>query len=123
MATSFIWDVQNVDLLDTHNGNENVVFRVVWKCTATADDGKSKSQIGVVELDVNNTSTQFISISEVTKEMIIGWVKDKVAVKVVEDGLMPNVKTLSFEENSEGTVTVAEVIASNAAKAEEPPAP
>lgn len=123
MATTFTWDVQNVDLLDTHNGNENVVFRVVWKCTATADDGKTKSQIGVVELDVNSTSTEFISISEVTKEMIVGWVKNSVAVKVIEDGLMPNVKTLSFEDSSDGTVTVADLLASSAAKEDEPPTP
>lgn len=123
MATTFTWDVQNVDLLDSHNGNENVVFRVVWQCTATADDGKSKSQIGVVELDVNNTSTQFISIADVTKEMIIDWVKSAVAVKVIEDGLMPNVRTLTFGAGSDGSVTVAEVMASNQADEENPPAP
>lgn len=122
MATTFTWDVQNVDLLDSHNGNENVVFRVVWQCTAT-NDNKTKSQIGVVELDVNSTSTNFISVADVTKEMIIDWVKDKVAVKVVEDGLLPNVKTLTFGEGSANTLTVAEALELNASAAENPPAP
>jgi hypothetical protein len=40
MATTYTWDVENVDLIGSHNGNENVVFRVVWKCTAADDAGK-----------------------------------------------------------------------------------
>jgi hypothetical protein len=123
MATTFTWDIQNVDLLDSHNGNEDVVFRVVWQCTATADNGKTKSQIGIVELDVNNTSTEFISVAEVTKEMIINWVKSSVAVKVIEDGLVPNIRTLTFGNNTDGSVTVAEVLVSNQADAENPPTP
>jgi hypothetical protein len=122
MATTFTWDVQNVDLLDSHNGNENVVFRVVWQCTATNGD-KTKSQVGVVELDVNNTSTNFVSVEEVTKEMIIDWVKSKVAVKVVEDSLMPNVRTLTFGADTAGSVTVAEALAQTAADAGSPPTP
>jgi hypothetical protein len=122
MATTFTWDVQNVDLLDSHNGNENVVFRVVWQCTATNED-KTKSQIGVVELDINNTSTNFVSVEEVTKEMIIDWVKSKVAVKVVEDSLMPNVRTLTFGAGTDGNVTVAEALTQTSDPAGSPPTP
>jgi hypothetical protein len=124
MATTFTWSLQNVDLLDSHEGNEDVVYRVVWQCVATSDSGKTKSQIGVVELDVDNI-TDFKPADQVTKEQIIEWVKSKVAVAVVEKSLMPEVRTISFADNTATNVTIADQIAlSNAqAQSEEPPTP
>jgi hypothetical protein len=124
MATTFTWSLQNVDLLDSHEGNEDVVYRVVWQCVATSDSGKTKSQIGVVELDVDNI-TNFTPADQVTKEQIIEWVKSKVAVAVVEKSLMPEVRTISFADNTATNVTIADQIAlSNAqAQSEEPPTP
>ena len=120
MATTYTWDIENVDLLDSHNGNENVVYRVVWKCTATNDDGASKYQVGVVDLDINNTSTQFISIESVTKQNIIDWVTATVAVNVIQRDLIPGVKTISFAKSTSTSITVAEQLAINIAENENP---
>ena len=119
MATTYTWDIQNVDLLPSHNGNENVVCTVVWECTATTDEGKTKKQLGVIELDINSNAADFVPIAEVTKEQIIGWVKEKVAVKVIEDSLFPAVTTISFSDAA-NTVTVAERLAASIADAENP---
>ena len=122
MATTFTWNIHNVDLIPLHNERENVIYKVVWECTATADD-KTKSQMGVIELDVNTTSTNFISIEEVTKEQIITWVKEKVAVKVIEDGLMPTLRTISFADVTATNVTVAVQLAAAEAASNLPPSP
>lgn len=123
MATTYTWDIENVDLIDNHGGNENVVYRVVWKCTAVADNGKEKSQIGVVELNPEVSPENFIPVESVTKQNIIDWVKQTVAVAVIERDLNPNVTTISFA-NTEGTeVTVADQIAAAAAKQETTPDP
>jgi hypothetical protein len=122
MATTFTWNIHNVDLIPLHNERENVIYKVVWECTATADD-KTKSQMGVIELDVNTTSTNFISIEEVTKEQIITWVKEKVAVKVIEDGLMPTLRTISFADVTATNVTVATQLAAAEAASNLPPSP
>jgi hypothetical protein len=118
MTTTYTWDIQNVDLLTSHLNNENVVFKVVWQCTATSDDGASKSQVGVVELDVNDTSVEFIPIENVTKDMIVEWVKQSVAVQSIENSILPNVKTVSFNNDS---TTVAEALAASATVPVEPP--
>ena len=122
MATTFTWNINNVDLIPLHNERENVIYKVVWECVATADD-KTKSQMGVIELDVNTTSTNFISIEEVTKEQIITWVKEKVAVKVIEDGLMPTLRTISFADVTATNVTVAVQLAAAEAASNLPPSP
>lgn len=123
MATTFTWDIENVDLIDNHGGNENVVFRVVWKCTAVADNGKEKSQVGVVELNPNVDPANFIPVESVTKQNIIDWVKQTVAVAVVERDLNPNVTTISFTNTEDANTTVAEQLAAAAAKQDTTPDP
>ncbi len=123
MATTYNWDIETVDLLNSHGGNENVVFRVVWKCTAISDSGTEKSQIGVVELDPNVPPENFISVENVTKQNIIDWVKSTVAVTVIERDLNPEVTTITFANTPEATVTVADQIAAAAAKLDTTPDP
>jgi hypothetical protein len=110
MATTYTWDIENVTILEAHNGNEKVVSRVVWKCTATNDTGTSKSQIGVVDLDVNNISTDFVPASQVTKQQIIDWVTAKVPKAMIENDLMPETTTVSFLETGL-TATITDQIA------------
>lgn len=123
MATTYDWDIETVDLLDSHGGNENVVFRVVWKCTATGDNGNSKSQIGVVELDPNVAPENFISAENVTKQNVIDWVKATVAVAVIERDLNPGTTSITFAGTTSTSVTLADQIAAAAAKQDQTPDP
>lgn len=123
MATTYTWDIENVDLLNSHGGNENVVFRVVWKCTATSDSGSEKYQIGVVELNPNVDPADFVPVESVTKQNIIDWVKSTVAVAVIERDLNPDVTTITFSNTTGTTVTVADQIAAAAAKQDTTPDP
>ncbi len=123
MATTYEWDIETVDLLDSHGGNENVVFRVVWKCTATADNGNTKSQIGVIELDPNVDPENFISAESVTKQHVIDWVKATVPVAVIERDLNPGTTSISFMRTTSTNVTIAEQIAEAAAKRDTTPDP
>ena len=123
MATTYEWDIENVELLDSINGNENVVFRVTWKCTATNDAGKSKFQVGVVELNPNVNPDDFLPVESVTKQNIIDWVKATVAVSVIERDLNPGMTSITFMNTTGTNVTVADQIAAAAAKAEATPDP
>lgn len=117
MAVTFKWDVDNIELYDEYNGLEDVVYRVVWKCTATDDStGTTKDQIGVIDLDLPTTSTGYISIAELPRSQIVEWVKTKVAVTVVETGLNPRQRTVSFMDTTSTTITVAEQAAISAAQ-------
>ena len=123
MATTYEWDIENVKLLDSINGNENVFFRVTWKCTATNDAGKSKSQVGVVELNPNVNPDDFLPVESVTKQNIIDWVKATVAVAVIERDLNPGMTSITFMNTTGTNITVADQIAATAAKAEATPDP
>jgi hypothetical protein len=123
MATTYTWDVENVDLIDSHNGNENVVFRVTWKCTAEDSAGNSRNQIGVVELNPDVSPEDFVSVENVTKQNIIDWVKATVAVSVIERDLMPNVTTISFMGSTGTDVTLSDAIATTTAKQNSTPDP
>ena len=88
-----------MDIIPNKNGYEGVIYRVVWKCTAKSDAGEEKSQLGVVELNVDNIGSGFKPIEEVTETDVIGWVKQIVAVSAIEAGLIPAVKSAVFDEN------------------------
>ena len=105
MATSYTWDIENVTVLDSHNGNEKVVSRVVWKCTATDDAGSSKSQLGVIDLDISD-SENFIPASQVTKQQIISWVTAKVPKEMIENNLMPATSTTVSFSDTDSTATI-----------------
>ena len=53
MAVTYEWDINSIDVIRQHGEYENVVAKVVWKCTAV-DGDYSKEMIGVQELNVNN---------------------------------------------------------------------
>jgi hypothetical protein len=123
MAITYTWDIENVDVLPSYNNHENVVFRVVWNCKAEDSDGNTKDQSGVVELDIDSTAENFIPVDQLTKQNIIDWVKATVAVSVIEKGLIPATKTISFRDTSEPTITVAQQLAALADKADTTPQP
>lgn len=109
--TTYTWDIQTVEILPNYGGKQNVVHRVVWICTAESATGETKSQTGVIELDINKPSDNFISANSLTKEQIINWVKELVAVKVVEDGLMPATQTISFVGVTDNNATLEDQLA------------
>jgi hypothetical protein len=116
MTISYTWDIENVTVLDSYNENEKVVSRVVWKCIATDNAGNSKSQLGVVDLDINN-SADFIPASQVTKQQIINWVTDKVPKEMIENNLMPTTSTTVSFSDTDFTTTVSDQILAAEARA------
>ena len=113
MAITYTWGVENIDLIPNKDGHENVVYRVVWKCTAETDTGETKSQIGIVELNVNNLGTDFTPIDQVTESDVVAWVKQVVAVASVEAGLIPTIKTATFDESGKLVISDTPAIPEN----------
>lgn len=95
MATTYDWDLVQVELVSTGGFNQ-VVHRCFWKCTATADSGATKEQFGVVELDLKNLDPNNFVSWPVDKAQIVEWVKATVHKDAIEAGLHPEVETHSF---------------------------
>jgi hypothetical protein len=110
MSITYTWGVENIDLIPSKDGYENIVYRVVWKCTAESSTGESKSQIGVVELNVNNIDSNFTPIDQVTQSDVVGWVKQVVAVQSIESGLIPDIKTATFDANGNLVISTTPVV-------------
>jgi hypothetical protein len=107
MATTYTWDLQQIELISKGDFNQ-VVHRCFWKCTATADNGATKEQFGVVDLDVNNLDSEtFKAFNQLAKEEIVEWVKSVVHTASVENGLHPETVSHSYvEAATPGTVAV-----------------
>jgi|APCry1669192269_1035402.scaffolds.fasta_scaffold27210_3 hypothetical protein len=96
MATTYAWDIQQVELVSTGNFNQ-VVHRCFWKCTATADSGAKKEQFGVIDLDISNLDpATFKTFDTLTTDDIVAWVKSVVHTTSVEAGLHPESVSHSF---------------------------
>jgi hypothetical protein len=95
MAVTYEWDINSIDVIRQHGEYENVVAKVVWKCTAV-DGSNTKEMIGVQELNVNNLGSEFTSYEEITKEQILEWTKVFLNVPAIERSIIPNTFTRSF---------------------------
>lgn len=107
MATTYAWDLQQIELISVGDFNQ-VVHRCFWKCTATGDNGATKEQFGVVDLDIKNLDPgTFKSFDSLSKEEIVEWVKATVAKDSIEAGLHPSSTTHSYVDATiPGTVGV-----------------
>jgi hypothetical protein len=107
MATTYTWDLQQIELISKGDFNQ-VVHRCFWKCTATADSGATKDQFGVVDLDVSNLNPEtFKAFDTLSKEEIVSWVKSVVHTSSVENNLHPESTNHSYVDAAlPGTVGV-----------------
>ena len=82
----FDFSVNNFIAYPTFENFENVVFKMVWKLTATYTDpnGKeySRDYINVSDIDTQNM-TEFVPFENLTKEIVKRWI-DK----------LPNIDTM-----------------------------
>ena len=87
MATTYIWDVQQVELVNS-GSFPKAITRATWQCTATADSGVTKQQVGVIEFDISNLSTStYVPFEQMTKQQIIDLVTATVHFDVIQNGL------------------------------------
>lgn len=103
MAVTYEWSIETIDVIRQHNDHENVVTKVVWKCTAV-DGEHTKSMIGVQNLPVNNIGPGFTPYEDVTADQILEWTKVFLNVPAIEAGLIPNTFTRSFTSDDNGGI-------------------
>jgi hypothetical protein len=76
--TTYTWSVTDIETKNTESLNDVIMF-VSWRITATADNGNSvyyEDKFPFDPLDID--SDNFISLSEVTEEIIIEWLKARI---------------------------------------------
>lgn len=71
------WNINQLDCYPTEDGEVDVVFTAHWSLSAEEVDG-DKTYTGYVYGSVGIThdaEAQFIPYNELTKEVVVGWVK------------------------------------------------
>ena len=91
---NYIWTVENLER-EAANG---LVQTVHWRCAA--QDGKfSASVYGSVSLEGDNP---VIPYADLTKEMVLAWVFDKLDKAEIEANLAPQIEALKKPEQESG---------------------
>lgn len=73
MATTIEWKVEQMDCYPEHEGEQDVVFTVHWRCNG-ADGSYSGTAYGTQALTYE-AGTPFTPYSSLTEAQVIGWVK------------------------------------------------
>lgn len=82
MAVTFTWEFPQLDVVYSEGDLSNVVQAVHWKYTAT-EGNYSDYMFGCTPLDP--PSGQFINYSDLTPEIVTGWVTGKLGTEKVDE--------------------------------------
>ncbi len=83
MSNTYTWKILNLETIPSVNELEHVVAVVRWLITAT-DDVNSTTVEGTVELE-NPLAEEFIAYSDLTKEQVILWTREKLGDDLTTD--------------------------------------
>jgi len=79
MALTYEWKLTGLRKQNTENVNDAIVG-TSWKLTGTDEDGYSGTFNGATPFNINTINTSsFVPYSELTEEMVIGWIKNYVS--------------------------------------------
>lgn len=96
MTVTYKWSITSMESYKDKDGYKDVVFDCHWNVTAT-DGETASSAYGSIAIPIDNIS-KFIPYSDLTEDLVIGWVKDALTesvVKDIEDGLSGNINVLN----------------------------
>ena len=81
MATTYNWNVVQMEAYPEKDGYTDVVFQVHWTLTGTDGEytGGAYGSVGVL-LDVDGGYTPY---DELTQDQVVGWVKDALGAEQV----------------------------------------
>jgi hypothetical protein len=72
----YTWSVNQIDCKPQESEFADVVVSVHWQLTAT-EDTYTSSVVGAVDLVAYNGKDLFIAYKDLTEEIVLAWVQDK----------------------------------------------
>ena len=76
------WWVYRLDVKPTDGVNSNVVSFVYWTASASNESHRAYKN---GKLELTPPTTNFIEYPDITSELVIGWVQDKLGVEYVQN--------------------------------------
>lgn len=74
MSNTYQWSIKKMTAHTTLNDLNNVIYSVIWSCSATTDNFSVETS-GEQKIDFVE-GNNFVPASNLTEETVIGWVKD-----------------------------------------------
>ena len=81
MAITYNWGIVQLDAYPEKDGLTDVVFTVHW--TLNGDDGEGHSGSAYGSVGVTLDEGDYTPFAELTKEQVVGWVKDSLGAEQV----------------------------------------
>ncbi len=74
------WKILNLET----NKETGVVVKVIYSCNIKSENFSDR-KVGTIELEGDSNSDNFIPVTDLTEEIVIGWVISKLTQEVVDD--------------------------------------
>lgn len=71
MPTTFTWNITHIKCVPSYNGNQNIIYDVIWECIAECDGYKAKSYGSTPIPYVEGAFTPY---EQLTKEQVLSWI-------------------------------------------------
>lgn len=82
MATTYNWNVVQMEAYPEKDGYTNVVFQVHWNLTGDDGEGHTGYAYGSVGVTLDEGGS-YTPYAELTKEQVVGWVQDALGAEQV----------------------------------------
>ena len=73
MTIRYEWKIEEMDSYPSHNGKNNVVYNIKWRCDAIEDDYCAKLY-GITSVTFDDSSP-FTEYDNLTNDQVVEWVK------------------------------------------------
>jgi len=94
MATTYTWDIVQLETYPSLGGKVDALCTVHWKLSGV--DGNVRCELaGATGLNQTSTEENFIPYASLTKDVVVQWVKDtlgQTAVKDYEDAIADEIQ-------------------------------
>ena len=99
------WNTLNVEVLNSLNGNTDVVYRVNYGIL-TSENGNGVTLFKEQELDISSI-TEFIPFEDLTNEIVTDWVKNSMGPEKVTEA--ENAVALKISEQKNPTSITTQI--------------
>lgn len=77
MAITYTWKVTGIKTADV-DSLQNAVVQTYWQKIGTDENGNTGTFNGATPFTVSSTAENFIPFENLTEEIVLGWIKEKV---------------------------------------------
>lgn len=107
MSISYTWSVNQLTAYPSHEGQTDVVFKVMWSYRGVDSNGVGSSRGGITEVTYN-AGAPFTPFAQLTEAQVLGWVQPTITpeqMTEMESGINGDISWQIAQASSNEPVT------------------